>query len=73
MVIGSEISELAGFVNKHRIGKSFSSGEVKEMASFILELKNNRYLLFEYQQNSLTVSKEYTYKNARKYLETYLD
>lgn len=73
MVIGSEFSELSGFVRKHDIGNSFLSSAISDMTSFILKLKNERNLLFRYKQNSQDLSKIYTNQNSKKYLTTYLD
>ena len=72
MCIGSNDTELAGFVRKYNIGKSFMQNNIHEMATFIKESKIDSTILQKYKQNSLQLSKDYTFKNAELYLKYYL-
>ena len=72
MCIGSEESELAGFVAEHNIGKSFTQHNITGMIEYLLELSVNSELLNTYKKNSLKISKDFTSKNAELYLKYYL-
>lgn len=68
LVISPRDSEMNNILAKYHNGACFEKTEVKEMAEFICGLKN---LPAEYQRlcdNSLSASKDFTYKNAEQYV-----
>jgi glycosyltransferase involved in cell wall biosynthesis len=73
MVIGSEQAELAGFVKDYQVGQSFSQSDLQGMIEYIRQLKNDPALLLQYKANALKTAEQFTYHNAGKYLQHYLD
>jgi len=71
MVIASEESEIARLVKKHQNGRTFLSSDYQGMRSFIMELKNNPETYVRLSELSLQASKEYSSRNAARYLDIY--
>lgn len=73
MAIAPSSSGVSQIINCHQIGRAFEKNQIDSMSSFILELKNNQLLWQTMSANSLKASANYTFKNANKYLECYLN
>lgn len=61
-------SELADFVRRYDIGKSFESDNLDEMYEFITNLCNDKARMEKYSQSSIAASALFTSENAKKYL-----
>lgn len=61
-------TELAHFVNTYEIGKACNFNQFKEMADFILAMKNDHSLYQSISDNLKRNSNNYTNENAYKYL-----
>ena len=68
LTVSPENSELAILIKKKKNGRNFSSEKIKEIADFIIFCKNNKQELSTMSRNSLAASKDYTFKNAKKYV-----
>lgn len=62
-------SEISLLVNKHNIGKSFTTTQIDEISKFILDAYNNPESLETYRVNSKESSKLYKNKLAEKYVK----
>jgi glycosyltransferase involved in cell wall biosynthesis len=71
MIVASDDSEIARMVKKHQNGRAFLSNDYQGMRSFIMELKNNPDTYSRLSDMSLQASKEYSRRNAARYLEIY--
>ncbi|GAB3203723.1 glycosyltransferase involved in cell wall biosynthesis [Pontibacter aydingkolensis] len=72
LCISSANSELNRLVKIYQNGSSFESSSIKEMADFVLELMLNSNTLNHYKINSRKASENFTSKNAKVYLDTYV-
>lgn len=64
--IAKHSSGLAQIITKNKIGKNFSSTEIKSMCKFILKLKNNDTYYQKIQRQSKNTSYKFTPENAKK-------
>lgn len=62
-------SDLAKLINKHAIGKTYTTSEIESIIAFINDLYTHRHLLNIYSQNALEASKLYTSKNTKIIIE----
>lgn len=69
LCIASEKTELYKLVSEYNNGKCFDKNDVAEMSEYILNIYNNPILKNELSRNSLEASKQYTYKNAERYVQ----
>lgn len=69
LCIANHNSELSKLIDSNQVGRSFTKGAQKDMASFILEMKKNSDLYQKYKQNALKLAKKYTPKNAEVFLD----
>ena len=67
--IAPESSELAQLIKEKENGASFKSSEIEKIAGFISYCANNPTELKKMSVNSIEAGKEYTYRNAEKYVE----
>jgi len=72
LAIGGKESELESILRKFNCGVGFDHNDIDEMASFVVELKNNHHLLMEYQKHSRYAAGFFTPKNASKMAELIL-
>lgn len=70
LCIASEKTELYKLVSEYNNGKCFDKNDIDEMSKYILEVYNNLDLKNKLSKNSLEASKQFTYKNAEKYVNT---
>ena len=68
--ISEKNTELCQLIEKNEIGACFSREETKEIALFILSLKNNRDKMMRYKKNSVYVSARYSSANAYMFVNT---
>lgn len=61
-------SELRNLVHKYQNGSCFEKSEVEEISSYISMLKNNPEIRLEQCRKSLIAARDFTYKNANKYV-----
>lgn len=61
-------SELSLIINKYNNGMNFGSGEIDNIADFILKCKSNQEYRNSLVQNSFEAIKNYSYHNAEKYI-----
>lgn len=66
-------SELFRHVAEFKNGVCFRENDTLKIANFILECKNNPTLLKEFSENSLKAAKEFSFKNADKFTEPFLN
>jgi len=66
-------TELSRMVEEYRIGKVFQKSQFSEMADFIVYLKNNEIVLKDFFKNINNCKNKYTYTNARKYIEPFIN
>lgn len=67
--LASNNSELASIINKNQIGQNFDKKEpIKEVATYIVKLKNNLDVYSEISENSKRNSLRYTQENAKQML-----
>jgi glycosyltransferase involved in cell wall biosynthesis len=71
LAITEESSDLANLIQKHDIGTSFRFDQIKEMAEFILTVKNDRTYLTTYKSNLNECAGIFTSENAIKYLNNF--
>ncbi|MCQ2265089.1 MAG: glycosyltransferase family 4 protein [Bacteroidales bacterium] len=69
LCLADPLSEISLLVNKHDIGKSFTTTQIDEISGFIKEAYDNPELLQFYRNNSKESSKLYTSKLAEKYVK----
>ena len=72
LCITTQQSEIAKIVDKYHNGFVCPATDVDKIASFIKNLADNKTLKQEMSNSSLVASKEFTYKNAEKYVQTLL-
>lgn len=72
LCIAPKASELNNLISEYNNGRCFDKNDIGEMSKFILDIHNNQELKDELSHNSLEASKQFTYKNAEKYLQTFL-
>ncbi|WP_339816138.1 glycosyltransferase family 4 protein [uncultured Imperialibacter sp.] len=72
LCIASLDSEIARHVDKYQNGKCFTMDSVSEIASWIIEMKNNSGALEVIAKNSKNASKEFTIRNADNYAKKYI-
>ena len=70
LCIASEKTELYKLVSEYNNGKCFDKNDIDKMSKYILEVYNNLDLKNKLSKNSLEASKQFTYKNAEKYVNT---
>ena len=70
--VSPEYSEINKLVKRYNIGANFQKEEIRQMADYILQIKNSPALKQQYSSNAVEASKNYTDANAEKYLEIYL-
>ena len=68
LCIAPECSELSNLVQQYNNGRCFNKEAVREMADYIIDLKNNPDKKALLSRFSLEASKDFTYKNALKYV-----
>lgn len=73
MSISSPDSAVSKFVRKYDVGANFAKTQVNEMIAFICSAKDNPEQLGHFREKALMASREFTFKNADKYLEVYLN
>ena len=73
MTIASNYSELAELVHQWENGKSFEKDQTEDMIHFIKKLKMSQELHARFARNSKIASQRYTIKNAKLYLDSYLE
>ncbi|MES2847878.1 MAG: glycosyltransferase family 4 protein [Bacteroidota bacterium] len=69
--ISPEKSEINKLVQQYNIGANFAKEEVRQIADYILKVKNTPALQQEYSSNAVAASKNYTMANAGKYVDIY--
>ncbi len=69
MVIAPQESEIARMVEQFGNGKCFAPGDVGAMAAFVKELSSNSTYRQQMSDNSVEASKNFTYANARLYVD----
>ena len=69
LAISNNDTEMSRLINKYQNGRCIPKTDIQAIRHFILELKNNWIMKVQYSNNSLVASKDFTYKNAEKYLE----
>ncbi len=69
--ISPEKSEINKLVRQYNIGANFAKEEVRQIADYILKVKNTPALQQEYSSNAVAASKNYTMANADKYVNIY--
>lgn len=62
-------SDISQFVNKHKVGKSFSREQVDKMVDFILTMYENQDELVKFSKASLCASLHYTSDLAKKFIK----
>ena len=72
LYIAHESSELARYVEKYDHGVCFPPSSTAKIAKWILDLSQNRTLLFELQQNAKRAAADFRPDNARRYVDAYL-
>ena len=72
MCIASPDTELGYLVRTFNVGKTFISSDTEGMKNFILSLASDKDSLLLYKRNSIDASKQFTSRNAEKYVEQYL-
>ena len=70
--VSPEYSEINKLVKRYNIGANFQKEVIRQMADYILQIKNSPALKQQYSSNAVEASKNYTDANAEKYLEIYL-
>ena len=70
LCITTQQSEIAKIVDKYHNGFVCPATDVDKITSFIKKLADNKTLKQEMSNSSLVASKEFTYKNAEKYVQT---
>jgi glycosyltransferase involved in cell wall biosynthesis len=65
--IAEDFSDLSHLINENQVGKCFRSEDVKGMADYVKELKENKES--RYAENALQTSQKFTDQNALKFLE----
>lgn len=68
LAICNEETEMYRLLNKYGNGRCIPKSRIEDMAAYIRELKDNKELKDTYSRNSITASKDFTYKNAELYL-----
>jgi glycosyltransferase involved in cell wall biosynthesis len=69
LCIGDKASELGKLTEKYQLGETFDKNAVNAIASFILEVRNNKDLHSFYCNNARKASQNFTPKNAFLYLK----
>lgn len=68
LCIAPENSELGSLVAHYKNGSCFDKNAIRQMADYILDLKNNPKMRKQLSDNSLIAAKDFTYHNAKKYV-----
>lgn len=68
LAISKEDTEMYRLISKYQNGKCIPKTDIQGIADFIMELKSDKSTQQKYSNNSLTASKDFTYKNAELYL-----
>ena len=72
MSVSPEKSEINKLVTQYNIGANFEKDEVRQMADYILQMKNDPALQKKFSNNAIAASQNYTMTNADKYVDIYL-
>lgn len=68
LAISNDDTEMYRLISKYHNGRCTAKTRIDEIVAYIRELKENAELKQQYIHNSLEASKEFTYRNAEKYL-----
>jgi hypothetical protein len=68
LTVSPETSELANLVTTFQNGKNFRSNQLDEIATFVINCKNDEDICRKMSENSLKASENFTYANANQYL-----
>lgn len=66
--IAQKESEIAHLINTYQNGACFESKDIECISEFLIKLEKDKQLLQKMRKNSLSASKNFTYKNAALYL-----
>ena len=73
LAIASPKSDLGAIVDRYQNGVCFSSCEYEAIKDFIIEMSSNPVKLSLYRANSIRASSDFTMKNARMIVDSYLN
>ena len=65
-------SQLEIYALKYGHAKCFSKSQLKNITSFVVELKNNKSKYLEMSMNALEASKDFKRENADKFIDSYI-
>lgn len=68
LAISNNDTEMYRLISKYHNGRCIAKTKIDEIVVYILELKENAELKQQYGHNSVVASKDFTYRNAEKYL-----
>ena len=68
LAISNDDTEMYRLISKYHNGRCIAKTKVDEIVNYIRELKGNEKLRQLYSLNSLEAAKDFTYRNAEKYL-----
>lgn len=68
LAISNGDTEMYRLISKYHNGRCIAKTRIDEIVAYIRELKENAELKQLYAHNSLEASKDFTYRNAEKYL-----
>jgi len=75
MAVGSSIlsispdgSQISSLIKGYDVGANFPKGQTKQMADYILRLKNSPALQQQYSANAVAAAKNHTSENAKKFV-----
>lgn len=68
LAISNNNTEMFRLISKYQNGRCIAKTRIDEIVEYIRDLKENVELKQQYGHNSLEASKDFTYRNAEKYL-----
>ena len=68
LAISNNDTEMFRLISKYHNGRCIAKTRIDEIVAYIRELKENAELKQQYGHNSVVASKDFTYRNAEKYL-----